>query len=71
MKALERASYSRTDVLVLDDVFSALDASTLSKISQALLGRDGILRSMGMTAIVATHSGEPKATQKELRCRAR
>ncbi|KAL3963237.1 hypothetical protein ACCO45_000241, partial [Purpureocillium lilacinum] len=62
--ALERASYSRTDVLVLDDVFSALDASTLSKISQALLGRDGILRSMGMTAIVATHSGEPKATQK-------
>ncbi len=40
MKALARALYSRTDVLVLDDVFSALDASTLSKISQALLGRD-------------------------------
>lgn len=54
--ALARALYLRRDILILDDVFSALDAATSSKIAQALFGRAGYLRNNGTTTILVASS---------------
>lgn len=54
--ALARALYSRRDILVLDDIFSALDAATSSKIANALFGAGGYLRENGRTVILVTSS---------------
>ncbi|KAI0126998.1 ABC transporter [Xylariales sp. AK1849] len=54
--ALARAVYSRKDVVVLDDVFSGMDAHTVDLISRQLLGKDGLFRKRGTTVILATHS---------------
>ncbi|KAJ7477237.1 P-loop containing nucleoside triphosphate hydrolase protein [Mycena galericulata] len=51
--ALARAVYSRLEVIILDDVFAALDGNTSSAIFNALLGTDGLLR--GKTVILATN----------------
>lgn len=42
--------------MILDDIFSALDRPTASKIFFNLFGRDGILRQLQTTVILATHS---------------
>lgn len=42
--ALARAIYGRFDTLVLDDVFSALDAGTEAHVFEALFGTSGLLR---------------------------
>lgn len=55
-KALARAVYSRSSTLVLDDVFSGMDAHTVDNVSQHLLGNNGLLRKRGATVILATHS---------------
>jgi len=57
-KALARAVYSRKPLLVLDDVLSALDNSTARSVFGRLLSKEGLLRSMGVTVILATHSGK-------------
>lgn len=54
--ALARALYSRRDVLIFDDIFSALDATTSSKIAKALFGPHGYLRENGKTTILVTSS---------------
>ncbi|KAI1857175.1 uncharacterized protein JN550_013412 [Neoarthrinium moseri] len=54
--ALARAVYSRKPILVLDDMLSALDNATAALILKRLLGKDGLLCSMGVTVILATHS---------------
>ncbi|KAI1841095.1 hypothetical protein JX266_012688 [Neoarthrinium moseri] len=54
--ALARAIYSRKPILVLDDILSALDNATAALILKRLLGKDGLLCSMGVTVILATHS---------------
>ncbi|CEJ83703.1 hypothetical protein VHEMI03229 [[Torrubiella] hemipterigena] len=54
--ALARALYSRKDILILDDVFSALDVATSAKIARTLLGPGGYLRETRQTAILATSS---------------
>jgi len=40
----------------LDDVFSGMDASTVAKVSRALLGRDGLLRKAAFSVVVVTHN---------------
>ena len=51
--ALARAVYGRFPTLVLDDVFSALDADTEAKVFKALLGPGGLLD--GKCVILATN----------------
>jgi len=43
-------------VLLLDDVFSGLDAHSEDRIFTRLLGREGLLRGSGATILLATHA---------------
>ncbi|KNG85917.1 ABC multidrug transporter [Aspergillus nomiae NRRL 13137] len=54
--ALARAVYARKDIIVLDDVFSSLDATTEEHIFQCLIGTHGLLRSIGSTILLASSS---------------
>ncbi|KAM0240790.1 hypothetical protein ACHAP5_007825 [Fusarium lateritium] len=54
--ALARAVYSRRRIVILDDVFSGMDAHTAEFVSRQLLGKQGLLRKQGMTVILATHN---------------
>ena len=48
--------YARQDIVLLDDVLSALDASTEQAVVDRLLGKKGIFRKMGSTVVFATHA---------------
>jgi recombinational DNA repair ATPase RecF len=50
--------YARCPLLVLDDVFSALDEKTSWSILCRLLGPNGMLRERGVTVVAATNSSE-------------
>ncbi|KAI0176465.1 ABC transporter [Hypoxylon sp. FL1284] len=54
--ALARAIFARTDVIVLDDPFSALDGKTEADIVQNLLGPHGLLRNLGVTVLLISNS---------------
>ncbi|KAK6081153.1 ABC transporter [Seiridium cupressi] len=54
--AIARALYSRKERMIFDDVTSALDSRTLSAVVDNVFGRNGILRSKGMSAVLATHA---------------
>lgn len=54
--ALARALYSRKRVMVLDEPFSGLDATTEKHVVQRCLGPDGLLRRWRTTIILVTHS---------------
>lgn len=54
--SLARALYLQSDLLVLDDIFSGLDADTEEKVFQQVFGADGLLRNRRCTAILCTHS---------------
>lgn len=54
--SLARALYLQSDLLVLDDVFSGLDADTEERVFRGVFGPDGLLRRRGSTAILCTHS---------------
>ncbi|KAI1207078.1 ABC transporter [Annulohypoxylon truncatum] len=51
--ALARAIYSRCRIVILDGVASALDAKTKSEVGKRLLGKDGLLRKLGATVVLA------------------
>lgn len=51
-----RALYSRSPVLVLDDVLTGLDRVTERGILERVFGRAGLLKEMGSTVIMATNS---------------
>ncbi|EFY89104.1 multidrug resistance protein MDR, putative [Metarhizium acridum CQMa 102] len=53
--ALARAVYSRRSLLLLDDVFSGLDSTTSKTVFQRVLGRDGLVRRLNATVILATN----------------
>lgn len=55
--AIARAVYSRKSLIMLDDVFSGLDASTEETIFNRLLGKQGLLRKSQITVILVTHAG--------------
>lgn len=54
--SLARALYLQTDLLVLDDVFSGLDADTEEQVFRNVFGPDGLLRQRGCTVVLCTHS---------------
>ncbi|KAK1456724.1 ABC transporter [Colletotrichum cuscutae] len=53
--ALARAVFSRCKVVVLDDVFSGMDAHTSRHVTTRLLGLNGLFRQHHVTAAIATH----------------
>lgn len=55
--ALARALYLKNDIFILDDVFSASDASTQQVVFQATLGPNGLVRKLNSTAVLVTHTG--------------
>ena len=54
--ALARALYVDAKLVVLDDVFSGLDANTEGQISRQVFGRDGLLRKRNTTTVLCTNS---------------
>ncbi|KAH6659515.1 ABC transporter [Truncatella angustata] len=54
--ALARAIYARHKLVVLDDVFSGMDAHTAETVSLRLLGPQGILRNAQTTVVIASHN---------------
>ncbi|KAJ5907320.1 multidrug resistance-associated protein [Penicillium taxi] len=56
--ALARAVYIRKKLLLLDDIFSALDRKTKGNIIARLLGVDGLLRKTKSTIVLVTHEME-------------
>jgi ABC-type multidrug transport system fused ATPase/permease subunit len=54
--SLARALYLHSDLLVLDDVFSGLDADTEEKVFQQVFAPGGLLRRRGATVVLCTHS---------------
>lgn len=55
--SLARAVYAQKDVIILDDVFSGLDAHTENSVFHNLLGTHGILRQLKATVIIASSRG--------------
>jgi ATP-binding cassette subfamily C (CFTR/MRP) protein 1 len=53
--ALARAVYARREIMLLDDVFSALDTNTQETIYSRLFGQHGLLRELGTTVLLVTH----------------
>ncbi|KAH9905410.1 putative ABC multidrug transporter [Xylariomycetidae sp. FL2044] len=54
--ALARALYLQSDFLVLDDIFSGLDADTEEKVFRLVFGSEGLLRRRRSTVVLCTHS---------------
>ena len=54
--ALARALYIDSDILVLDDVFSGLDADTEEQVFQRVFGSNGICKTRNTTVVLCTHS---------------
>lgn len=53
---LARALYVDTKLIILDDVFSGLDAKTEDQISRRIFGRDGLLHRRNATTVLCTNS---------------
>ncbi|KAJ6785360.1 hypothetical protein PWT90_03235 [Aphanocladium album] len=53
--SLARAVYARTDIMVIDDVFSALDPDTAQTVFTNLFGRDGLVRRWDCTVVMTTN----------------
>lgn len=49
--------YSRQEVIILDDSFSALDSRTEQTVIHRLLGPNGLMRSSEQTVIIASNTG--------------
>lgn len=56
--ALARAVYARADIVVLDDVLSALDSKTKKIVVENLLGKHGLFKRLKPTVILVTHDCE-------------
>jgi ATP-binding cassette, subfamily C (CFTR/MRP), member 1 len=54
--ALARAVYARKELVILDDVFSGLDADTEERVFQHLFSAEGLFRKMGTTVLLVTHA---------------
>ena len=54
--SLARALYLQSDLLILDDIFSGLDADTEEQVFQRVFGSDGLARRRNCTVILMTHS---------------
>ncbi|KAI0889767.1 ABC transporter [Annulohypoxylon maeteangense] len=56
--ALARAIFARTEILILDDPFSALDGRTESQIVENLFGNEGLFRKLGTTVLFISNSAQ-------------
>ncbi|KAI0894640.1 ABC multidrug transporter [Annulohypoxylon nitens] len=54
--SLARSLYLQSDLLILDDIFSGLDADTEDQVFQRVFGVNGILKRRQATVILCTHS---------------
>lgn len=54
--SLARALYSRVKTVVLDDVLAGLDSVTEELVFERVFGQNGLLRQLGATVVLATHS---------------
>jgi ABC-type multidrug transport system fused ATPase/permease subunit len=54
--SLARALYLHTDLLILDDIFSGLDADTEDQVFRRVFGPNGLLRRRQATVVLCTHS---------------
>ncbi|KAM3083743.1 hypothetical protein ACMFMF_001108 [Clarireedia jacksonii] len=54
--SLARALYLQSEFLVLDDVFSGLDADTEEQVFRQVFGPEGLLRRRRSTVVLCTHS---------------
>ncbi|OQD65677.1 hypothetical protein PENPOL_c005G03066 [Penicillium polonicum] len=54
--SLARALYLQTHFLILDDVFSGLDADTEEQVFRKVFGPEGLLRRRQTTVVLCTHS---------------
>ncbi|KAJ3495551.1 hypothetical protein NLG97_g3315 [Lecanicillium saksenae] len=52
--ALARSLFAKPELLLLDDIFSALDPVTATRIFQRLFGSGGIIRQLGSGVIIVT-----------------
>lgn len=50
--------YPRPEIVILDDVLSALDAKTEAHVAKMLFGSSGIFRKQGTTVVLITHASE-------------
>ncbi|KAF5023770.1 hypothetical protein F66182_4163 [Fusarium sp. NRRL 66182] len=66
--SLARAVYAQKAVIVLDDVFSGLDAHTENTVFHNLLGSHGILRKFKTTVIMASSSANRLAYADHIIC---
>ncbi|EQL00063.1 canalicular multispecific organic anion transporter 1 [Ophiocordyceps sinensis CO18] len=64
--ALARAVASRKPLVLLDDVFSALDGTTKQLVSGRLLGPSGLFSRLGTTVILTTHDKQIAALANEV-----
>jgi ABC-type dipeptide/oligopeptide/nickel transport system ATPase subunit len=70
-QALARAVYARTELIILDDVLSGLDATTENQVFHNLLGENGLLQHNGSTIVLASSDGTLvvfASTQCEIVC---
>ena len=58
--SIARAIYARRELLLLDDVFSGLDANTEDVVFDNLLGENGLTRKANMTVILVSSDGKFK-----------
>ncbi|KAJ4994634.1 ABC transporter [Colletotrichum sp. SAR 10_66] len=54
--SLARALYLQSDLLVLDDIFSGLDADTEQEVFRLTFGPNGLLKQRRSTVVLCTHS---------------
>ena len=54
--ALARALYAKPDIVLLDDILSALDSKTEKLVVERVLGPGGILRKLDCTVVLITYS---------------
>jgi ATP-binding cassette subfamily C (CFTR/MRP) protein 1 len=65
--ALARAVYQRPSLMILDDIFSALDAKTETLVFDRLFSASGLFRKHATTVVLATHAGKC-STIPSLKC---
>ncbi|KAA8575989.1 hypothetical protein EYC84_006152 [Monilinia fructicola] len=54
--ALARAVYAKNEFIILDDVFSGLDAETEDQVFKRLFGKQGLFRELRTTILLVTHA---------------
>ncbi|QIW99525.1 hypothetical protein AMS68_005043 [Peltaster fructicola] len=55
--SLARAIYSRRPLIVIDEPFTGVDGTSCDQITKRLFGSTGLIRRLGSTLVLASHSG--------------